>query len=432
MPSGLARFPRSFSAIDTLKTSSLKSDILSGFLISLIALPLCLGISSASGAPPISGVFTAILGGMIAPFLGSARFIIKGPAAGMIVIVLAAVTDLGHGDLLVGYPRMLAVAVVAGALQIALALFRVGNLGRLMPTSVVQGMLTAIGVMIISKQVHVLLGVKPSGKEPFELLLEIPRSIAQCDGSVFLVGLVALGILMVMPLISKKIVVLRALPLPLMVLLATIPLAVSLHLAPLSFVKLPPSLFAAITFPDFSQLASAVSLKHILMFTLVGSLESLLTVSAIDSLDPQKQQSDLNRDLLATGAANTLAACLGGIPMISEVVRSKANMDSGAKSAWSNFFHGLFLLLAVALIPGLLQKIPLSALAAMLIVVGFRLASVQQLKRAWETGKVSFFLFVTTLVVTLASDLLIGVAVGLTLKLIQSRFRGTSEPQATA
>uniref|UniRef100_UPI00286C18FE SulP family inorganic anion transporter n=1 Tax=Armatimonas sp. TaxID=1872638 RepID=UPI00286C18FE len=211
------------------------------------------------------------------------------------------------------------------------------------------------------------------------------------------------------------------------ILLATIPLALSLHLSPRSFVKLPPSLLAAITFPDFSQLASAVSLKHILMFTLVGSLESLLTVSAIDSLDPQKQESDLNRDLIATGAANTLAACLGGIPMISEVVRSKANMDNGAKSAWANFFHGLFLLLTVALVPGILQKIPLAALAAMLIVIGFRLASVQQFKSAWQAGKVSFILFVTTLVVTLATDLLIGVAVGLVLKLILSRTKWDSK-----
>ncbi|WP_309709111.1 SulP family inorganic anion transporter, partial [Armatimonas sp.] len=196
--------------------------MLSGFLVFLIALPLCLGIASASGAPPISGILTAIIGGIVAPFLGSARFIIKGPAAGMIVIVLAAITDLGQGDLSVGYPRMLAVGVVAGGLQIVLALFRVGNLGRLMPTSVVQGMLTAIGVIILSKQVHVLLGVKPLGKEPLALLREVPQSIASREGSVFLVGLVALGILIGMPLISKKLVVLRAIPLPLVILLATI------------------------------------------------------------------------------------------------------------------------------------------------------------------------------------------------------------------
>lgn len=338
----------------------------------------------------------------------------------MIVIVLAAITDLGQGDLSVGYPRMLAVGVVAGCLQIVLALFRAGNLGRLMPPPVVQGMLTAIGVIILSKQIHVLLGVKPLSKEPLHLLLEIPQSIAHREGSVFLVGLVALGILIGVPRISKNFVTLKAIPVPLIILLVTIPLALSLHLSPRSFVKLPPSLLAAITFPDFSQLATVLSLKHILMFTLVGSLESLLTVSAIDSLDPQKKQSDMNRDLIATGVGNTLAACVGGIPMISEVVRSKANMDNGAKSAWANFFHGLFLLLTIALIPGILQKIPLAALAAMLIAVGFRLASVQQFKSAWQSGKTSFFLFITTLVVTLATDLLIGVAIGLVLKLILS------------
>lgn len=410
--------------MDTLKTPSLKSDILSGFLVFLIALPLCLGIASASGAPPVAGIFTAIAGGLVAPFLGSARLTIKGPAAGLIVIVLGAVTDLGQGDAAVGYHRTLAVGVVAGAMQILLALVRAGTLGQIMPTSVVHGMLAAIGVIIISKQSHVLFGVKPEAREPLELLKEIPHSFLHRDPKVFLIGVVALALMIGMPYLGKLVKVLKALPVQLVVLLVSIPMAASAGLASKFFVALPPSLGAALATPDFSHIFHADSIKYIIMFTLVGSIESLLTVSAVDSLDMEKRVSDLNRDLLAVGVANTLVACVGGIPMISEVVRSKANLDNGAKSAWSNFFHGLFLLLAVALIPGLLMKIPLAALAAMLVFTGSRLASLGEFKHALHVGKEQLFLFVATMLVTLATDLLIGVGVGLALKVALHIYHG--------
>lgn len=410
--------------MDTLKSPSIKSDILSGFLVFLIALPLCLGIASASGAPPVAGILTAIAGGIVAPFLGSARLAIKGPAAGLIVIVLGAVTDLGQGDNGVGYHRALAVGVVAGGLQIALALFRAGTFGQIMPTSVVHGMLAAIGVIIISKQSHVLLGVKPTAKEPFELLAEIPKSFAERNPQVFLVGLVALALMIGFPHLGKLVKALKAIPVQLIVLLVAVPMAGGLHLAAKYFVALPPSIDKALAYPDFSRIFSPESIKYVVMFTLVGSIESLLTVSAVDSIDEKKRVSDLNRDLLAAGVANTLVACVGGIPMISEVVRSKANIDNGAKSAWSNFFHGLFLLLAVALIPTVLMKIPLAALAAMLIFTGSRLASLGEFRHALHVGKEQLFLFVATMVVTLATDLLIGVATGLVLKVGLHLFHG--------
>jgi len=410
--------------VDTLKTPSIKSDILSGFLVFLIALPLCLGIASASGAPPVAGILTAIAGGIVAPFLGSARLTIKGPAAGLIVIVLGAVTDLGQGDAAVGYHRALAVGVVAGGLQILLALLRAGTFGQIMPTSVVHGMLAAIGVIIISKQSHVLLGVKPTAKEPFELLAEIPKSFAERNPQVFTVGLVALALMIGFPYLAKAVKALKAIPVQLVVLLVAIPMAASAHLASKYFVALPPSIGQALAYPDFSRVFSPESIKYIIMFTLVGSIESLLTVSAVDSIDEKKRVSDLNRDLLAAGVANTLVACIGGIPMISEVVRSKANIDNGAKSAWSNFFHGMFLLLAVALIPTLLMKIPLAALAAMLVLTGSRLASVGEFRHALHVGREQLFLFTATMLVTLGTDLLIGVGAGLVLKLALHLFHG--------
>jgi MFS superfamily sulfate permease-like transporter len=417
--------------MNSLRTPSIKADAIAGFLVFLIALPLCLGISMASGFPPVAGILTAIVGGMLGTFMGSARLTIKGPAAGLIVIALGAVTELSAGDPVMGYRRAIAVGVVAGVCQIILALARTGVVGELMPSAVVHGMLAAIGVIIISKQTHTLMGVTPEGKEPMHLLAEIPHSLQHLNPEVFLIGVVALLVLFGLPLVKSRWV--KQIPAPMVVLALAVPLGMAFnlshehnyslaghvfHLGPKLLIRLPGSLLGALSFPDFSAITSAVSVKYIIMFTLVGSIESLLSVTAVDSLDPEKKSSDLNRDLLATGVGNVVAGMIGGLPMISEIVRSKANIDNGAKSAWSNFFHGLFLLLSVALIPGILQQIPLAALAAMLIYTGARLASPKEFKHVYQIGPEQLLLFAATMIVTLTTDLLIGVGVGLLLKVV--------------
>jgi MFS superfamily sulfate permease-like transporter len=413
-----------------VRITSLKSDLYSGFLVFLIALPLCLGISMASGFPPISGILTAIIGGMIVSFLGSARLTIKGPAAGLIVIAIGAVTELGAGDMVTGYKRALAVGVVAGLIQIVLALTRAGVIGDLMPSTVVHGMLAAIGIIIISKQAHTVLGATPQSKEPLHLLAEVPHSIANLNPEVFAIGLLSLVVLFGIPLVRAGWV--RRIPAPMVVLATAIPLGMFFdlmhehvyrfsshvyHVGPQFLIRLPGSLLSAISMPDFSEIASPVSIKYIVMFALVGTIESLLSVIAVDSLDPERRPSDLDRDLLVTGIGNTAAALIGGLPMISEIVRSKANIDNGARSHWSNFFHGTFLLLSILLIPGLLQQIPLAALAAMLIYTGTRLASPKEFVHVYKIGPEQLLLFVVTMLVTLATDLLIGVGVGLLLKI---------------
>jgi len=414
----------------------LLQDATSGFLVFLIALPLCLGIAMASGFPPIAGVLTAIVGGIGVSHLGSAPLTIKGPAAGLIVIALGAVQELGMGDPILGYRRALAVGVVAAVVQILFALFKAGRFASIMPPSVVHGMLAAIGVIIIAKQVPVVLGVIGAHGEPLEMLLEIPHYLLEENPEVTLIGVISLLILILLPKIPVKAI--AAIPAPLAVLALAIPLEAYFnfgvehdyelahhvyHLGPNMLVQLPGSLIDAITFPDFSMITSPISIKYIAMYALVGTIESLLSVIAVDAMDPEKRASNLDRDLLVTGIGNLVVSSIGGLPMISEIVRSKANIDAKATSQWSNFFHGLFLLLFVALLPGLLQMIPLAALAAMLVITGARLASPTEFKHVWDIGRDQFALFFITFAVTLATDLLIGVGVGLALKVALHAWR---------
>jgi MFS superfamily sulfate permease-like transporter len=198
------------------------------------------------------------------------------------------------------------------------------------------------------------------------------------------------------------------------------------HVGPEYLVSLPSSLLDGITYPDFGAITSGASIRYIVMFTLVGSIESVLSLLAVDALDPRKQASNLNRDLFGVGVGNLICASIGGLPMITEIVRSKANIDAGANSARSNFAHGAFLLLAVGLVPSVLHQIPLAALGAMLVYTGSRLASPGEILHVRALGRDQLLLFSTTLLVTLATDLLLGVGVGLTLKIVLHWRRGAS------
>lgn len=416
-----------------------KNDFLSGFFVFLIALPLCMGIAMASGFPPIAGIFTAIIGGVVSSFLGSSPLTIKGPAAGLIVIALGAVQELGGGDPILGYKRCLAIGVVAALLQILSAELKLGRFAELMPPSIVHGMLAAIGVIIISKQIHLIFGVNPVSREPFQLLTEIPSSFQKLNPEIFLLGGITLLILISFPLLKNK--KFKKIPPPLIALGVCIPLALYFdfdhthhyqilgHLysvGPEFLVHLPHNLFSAITLPDFSAIFSFSSIKYIVMFSLVGNIESLLTVSAVDSLDPKLRTSNLNKDLRSIGIGNLISSSIGGLPMISEIVRSKANIDNGAESIWSNVFHGLFLLFFVAFFPHLLEHIPLAVLSAMLVYTGFRLASPREFIHTYKMGKDQFILFSSTFILTIFTDLLIGVFCGILLKFLLHLFRGVS------
>ncbi|MBM3975333.1 MAG: SulP family inorganic anion transporter [Planctomycetes bacterium] len=410
---------------------SLVADLKSGFLVFLIALPLCLGIAMASGFPPVAGVMTAMVGGLIVSPLGSAPLTIKGPAAGLIVIAIGAVTELGQGDMVAGYHRACAVGVVAAAFQVAFALLRLATVGIAISPSVVHGMLAAIGVIIVSKQTHVALGATPTATTPLGLVAEIPHSVVHANPEIATIGLLSLAVLFGWGFLRSKFA--KAIPAPLVVLALAVPLGLwfdlphahayefwreKFEVGPQFLVRLPGSLLEVIALPDFSQILSGASIKYIVMFALVGTIESTLSCLAVDGLDPKKRASDLNRDLFALGVGNLVAAAIGGLPMISEIVRSKANIDAGAQSAKSNFLHGAFLLAFVVLAPGLLQSIPLAALAAMLVFTGTRLASPRHFVHSLHIGLDQLVLFTVTLLVTLATDLLVGVGVGLGVKLL--------------
>ncbi len=420
----------------------LKYDFLSGFLVFLIALPLCLGISLASGYPAIAGVFSAIVGAVLTTLLSNSELTIKGPAAGLIVIAVGAVTAFGYtggqdaaADFQ-AYRMALAVGVAAGVIQILFGLVRAGVLGEFFPTSAVHGMLAAIGVIIMLKQLPVAVGQTAKG-EPLEILRELPEKVIHANPQIALIGLISLVILFGLPLLKKRVKskFLQMIPAPMVVLLVAVPLGMVFDLShehtytwgqqkyrigEQFLVNVPSNLFGAMAHPDFSVFTNpdlrGEALKWVLMFTLIGTLESMLSAKAIDMLDPWKRKTNLNRDLVAVGIANTAVAFIGGLPMISEIVRSKANIDNGARTRFADLWHGVFLLGFVALVPGLIHRIPLAALAAMLVYTGFRLASPREFINVFKIGPEQFIIFTTTVIAVLATDLLVGIGIGIVVK----------------
>lgn len=421
-----------------------RSDVLSGFLVFLIALPLCLGIAMASGFPPMGGIITAIIGGVIVSRLNGSYVTINGPAAGLIVVIVDAVTELGQGDAMAGYRYTLAAIVFASVLQVLLGVFKAGRLSAFFPSSVVHGMLAAIGIIIMAKQIHTLLGVKPEAKSLLGTIAEIPHSIYEFNPEITIIGATGLAILIIWSLVKSP--KLKMIPAPLLVVLVGLALERYFDLdhvhkymflpdtqflphheftiGPTFLVSVPEHFLAGFTFPDFGKIATLEFWESVVTIWLVGSLESLLSASAVDKLDPYKRNSNLDRDLTAVGFGNMISGMIGGLPMIAEIVRSSANINNGAKTAWANFFHGFFLLVFVALFPKLIHEIPLASLAALLVYTGFRLASPKEFAKTMAIGLDNFILFVATIIGILATDLLVGVLIGIALKLVMHIIRG--------
>jgi len=427
----------------TPPAKSWRADLVSGFLVFLIALPLCLGIASACKYPPIAGIWTAVIGGILCSLLSNSQLTIKGPAAGLIVIVEGAVLELGKEfvpggtaaeQFAVGYHLALGVGVTAGVIQILFGLFKAGRLGQAVPLTPLHGMLASIGITIMAKSFFPMLGRSAPGGEPIRVIGAIPGDVPNLIPMVTIIGLLSLAILVVYPFVKSRVRLLQSIPAQMIVFLLSIPLGIGLGLAALgkelgtSFLIYVPSVLndaaAAFAFPDFRGLETATGIKYVILFAMIGSVESLLSSQAVDLLDPWRRKTDQNRDLFAVGVANTICSTIGALPMISEIVRSAANVNNGAYSRKANLFHGLFLLVFVALMPWLINLIPLAALAAMLVYTGFRLASPNEFLRVVRVGWGQLFVFVGTILVTLSTDLLIGLAAGIALELVLHRLSG--------
>ncbi len=406
-----------------------KSDIVSGFLVFLLALPLSLGIAKASGFPPAMGVLTAMIGGLFTTFFKVSVLTIKGPAAGLITICAGAVMEMGGDEN--GWHIACAAIMVMAVIQVLFGFLKFGALSDSFPHSSVHGMLAAIGLIIIAKQVPVLLGVDPTsykGEGPVQLLADIPRFVLSAHWHIAVIGLLGLLIMVVFPLL--KINFLKKVPAPMIVLLLAIPLGIVEQLKETepayTMVKIG-DFWSNVHFnANFEMIGTFVFWKYVIMFLFVSSLESLLTVKAVDGLDEHKRESDYNGDLKAQGAGNFIAGMLGGLPMISEVVRSSANVGFGAQTKWSNFFHGVFLLIAMLLLIPLIEMIPNAALAAMLIFAGYRLAAPKEFFKTYKIGKEQLAIFLVTIIVTLLEDLLLGIAAGIIVKFIFHLYHGAT------
>lgn len=416
--------------------NSLKNDLIAGFSVSLIALPLCLGIAFASGFPPVAGLLTAIVGGMLASRISGTFVTISGPAAGLIVISLSAAESLGGAGIetgYAGYPYAIAAVLLGGVLVAIFGFLKVGRFGDVFPPAVVKGMLAAIGVTIIVKQFYPALGlISPKG-EILHVLLHIPKESINFNPLIAIIAAVSLIILVIHAKLPIKWI--RAIPAALWVLAISIGMSwyfqlgqehgynfmgTNYQLDKSFLVQLPNNLLGddGIRFPDFSKIGMMTFWVAVISFALVSSVESLLSAKAVDALDPLERKSNLDKDLVAMGSGSAVAGAIGGLPMISEIVRSSANIANGGRTQWANFFHGTFLLLFLLLAKPIIEMIPLSALAAMLVFTGFRLASPKEFKRMAQIGFQELAIFIVTLVGVLATDLIIGVVLGMVFKYI--------------
>lgn len=416
-----------------------KHDLPAGLSVFLVALPLCLGIALASGAPLYAGLVTGIIGGLVVSLISGSALGVSGPAAGLSPMVAAAI--LSYGD----YRIFLLAVMVAGLFQLLIGLLKLGIIAHYFPSSVIKGMLAAIGIMLIAKQIPVALGYDQpdfwqSGFLNFFSSRDITGNIQRLSlhttrGTIIItvVSLVAMAILQ-QPFAKK----LKMVPAPLIAVLAGIFVNYlftnsAYSLRPTQLVNIPDNVFQNIQFPDFSSLFSHPDVwKDGVVIGLLASLETLLCVEAIDKLDRHNRITPVNRELVAQGIGNMACGFLGGIPMTAVIVRGAANVDAGGRTRLSSFTHGLFLLLAVLFIPFALNKIPYASLAAILLITGYNLTKPRLYKAMWGLGLQQFLPFILTILIILLTDLLIGVTAGLLLSayyIIQNNFRSEYQVQ---
>ncbi|WP_353130584.1 SulP family inorganic anion transporter [Parapedobacter pyrenivorans] len=409
------------SAFLKLSKRDLKYDLPASVVVFLVALPLCLGIALASGAPLFSGLLTGIIGGIVVASFSGSQLSVSGPAAGLTVIVLGAIQQLG------AFETFLLAVLLAGAIQVVLGILKAGMIGNYFPSSVILGMLAAIGIIIILKQLPHAVGYDASffGEESFIQLNSentfsaLQKAFGAINLGAVIICAVSLAILIGWPKIKKLSIV----PAPLVVVIISVLLSLAFvgtdfelagnHLVVIPVVNSFNEFLGLFTFPDFTQIVNQDVWIVAFTIAIIASLETLLSLEAVDKIDPFKRVSPTNRELLAQGVGNMTSGLVGGLPLTAVIVRSSANVNSGGRTRQSAILHGIWLILAVLLIPSIINLIPLACLAAILLHTGYKLAKPAAFKQMWHKGLDQFVPFVVTITAVVFTDLLTGVGIGL-------------------
>ena len=405
--------------------STLRGDLVAALVVFLVALPLCLGVALASGAPLISGVVAGVVGGVLVGVLSGSGASVSGPSAGLTAVVGAQIAALGS------FEAFLLALVFAGVLQVGLGLARAGTLGAFVPSSVINGLLTAVGVLLVLKQIPHLLGhdADPDGNmafdQPDELntFTELADLFRDAHPGAAAIGLVSVALLVLWG--RWKRLKDSPVPAPLAVIVAGVALVELFarlgepwaidpgHLVAVPVAADVAGFFAQFATPDFAQVANPAVYKVAATLAAVASLETLLNLEAVDKLDPQRRVSPPSRELVAQGVGNVVAGLCGGIPVSSAIIRGSVNLNAGARTKLATVAHGVLLLVSVGLLPAVLNRIPLACLAAILIVTGFRLATPTLVRQMWAGGRAQFAPFAITVVAIVFTDLLVGVLLGI-------------------
>ncbi|TDQ07570.1 SulP family inorganic anion transporter [Pedobacter metabolipauper] len=424
MENGNSVFSR-FEVKKYILKKNLKKDLPSSIVVFLVALPLCLGIALASGAPLFAGIITGVIGGIIVSSISGSQLSVSGPAAGLTAIVLGAISQLGT------YETFLLAVVIAGVIQLILGILKGGMIGNYFPSSVIEGMLAAIGLTLILKQFPHALGIHSDffGDESFfqgdheNTFSAITAAMSHFGLAAIVISGLSIAVLVLWPKFKK----LSTVPAPLVVVALGVGLAIAFKgtnyaLDGAQMVAIPvvngfSEFIGLFTTPDFSQISNGKVWMVAGTIAIVASLETLLSLEAIDKIDPIKRVSPTNRELIAQGAGNIVSGLVGGLPMTSVIVRSSANVNAGGRTKMSAVFHGCWLLLSLLFIPGLINMIPLACLAAILLVTGYKLTRIALFKHMYHKGWDQFIPFVVTIIAVLLTDLLKGVAIGMLLSI---------------
>ena len=400
----------------------LPQNIFAGFVVSLIALPLGLGLAIASEAPPLSGIIAAVTGGIVVALFGGSHVTIAGPGNGLVIVLLAAINTLGEGNLYEGYLFTLAAIILSGGLLFLFGVLRLGAMSEFFPASALQGMLAAIGIGILAKQFHVMLGITSVPGGTVEQLLRIPNSLLLFLGLHPFAGILGAGSLLFLFLYSRiRNPYFHLIPAPMWVVVGSIAIGYyytlilnsEVPIAPELLIKIPAQLFSNLPRPNFEKLLDINFIGVVFSITLIAVIESLLSIKAVDKLDPKKRRSNINKDLRALGLASIVSGFLGGLNVVTVIARSSVNANNGGTNRSANFFHSAFLVLFIVLLGDQIQRIPLTALAAILVFTGYKLASPENLIRIYKIGPEQALIFIITLITTLFTSLIVGVAVGI-------------------